>query len=65
MVLPTKDIYAFLSNKDDILDHNRSIYLTHRKETLTESNDGTTINGDFINTYYKIKKGDKEFKTIN
>lgn len=58
LVLPTKDIYAFLSNKDRILDHNRSIYLTHRKETLTESNDGTTINGDFINTYYKIKKGD-------
>ncbi len=58
LVLPTKDIYAFLSNKDRILDHNRSIYLTHRKETLTESNDSTTINGDFINTYYKIKKGD-------
>lgn len=58
LVLPTKDIYAFLSNKDDILDHNRSIYLTHRKETLTESNDGTTVTGDFINTYYKIKKGD-------
>lgn len=58
LVLPTKDIYAFLSNKDDILDHNRSIYLTHRKETLTESNDGTTVIGDFINTYYKIKKGD-------
>ncbi|HKM44136.1 MAG TPA: LysM peptidoglycan-binding domain-containing protein [Dysgonamonadaceae bacterium] len=58
LVLPTKDIYAFLSNKDDILDHNRSIFLTHRKETLTESNDGTTVTGDFINTYYKIKKGD-------
>lgn len=58
LVLPTKDIYAFLSNKDDILDHNRSIFLTHRKETLTESNDGTTVSGDFINTYYKIKKGD-------
>ena len=58
LVLPTKDIYAFISNKDEILDHNKSIYLTHRKETLTESNDGTAVSGDFINTYYKIKKGD-------
>ena len=58
LVLPTTDMYAFISNQDEILDHNRSIYLTHRKETLTQLNDGTAISGDFVNTYYKIKKGD-------
>lgn len=58
LVLPTKDMYAFISNQDEILDHNRSIYLTHRKETLTQLSDGTAVSGDFVNTYYKIKKGD-------
>lgn len=58
LVLPTKDMYAFINNKDEILDHNKSIYLTHRKQTLTGLNDGTGVSGDFINTYYRIKKGD-------
>ena len=58
LVLPTKDIYAFICNKDEILNHNKSIYLTHRKQTLTDLNDGTGVSGDFINTYYRIKKGD-------
>lgn len=58
LVLPTKDMYAFINNKDEILDHNKSIYLTHRKQTLTGLNDGTGVSGDFINTYYRVKKGD-------
>lgn len=58
LVLPTKDMLTFISNKDEILDHNKSIYLTHRKQTLTNLNDGVVSSGSFINTYYRIKKGD-------
>lgn len=58
LVLPTKDMYAFISSQDEILDHNKSIYLTNRKETLTQLNDGSVVSGDFVNTYYRVKKGD-------
>ena len=58
LVLPTSEMYAFISNRDEILDHNKSIYLTNRKQTLTNVNDGTAITGNFVNTYYRIKKGD-------
>ncbi len=59
LVLPTKDMYAFISNRDEILEFNKSTYLTHRKETLTELNAGdATVSGNLANTYYRIKKGD-------
>lgn len=58
LVLPTKDMYAFISHKDEILNYNKSIYLTHRKETLTDLNNNSVLSGNFANTYYKIKKGD-------
>lgn len=58
LVLPAKQMYAFISKSDEIMNHNRSLYLTHRKQTLTDQYDGTATSGNFINTYYRIKKGD-------
>lgn len=58
LVLPTKDMYAFISNRDEIFDHNRSVYLTQRKQTMTNLNDNTVVSGNFVNTYYRVKKGD-------
>ena len=41
------------------MEFNKSTYLTHRKETLTELNAGdATVSGNLANTYYRIKKGD-------
>lgn len=58
LVLPAKQMYAYISNSDKIKNHNSSIYLTNRKQTLINEFDGTAINGPVKNTYYKIKKGD-------
>ncbi len=58
LVLPTKDMYAFVSNMNEIIGHNKSIYLNQRKQTLTDLNSNTTVAGNFVNTYYRIKKGD-------
>lgn len=58
LVLPTKEMYAFISKKDEIVNHDKSRYLTHRKETLTNQNSGTALSGNVMNTYYRIKKGD-------
>lgn len=58
LVLPANQMYAYISKSDEIINHNKSLYLTHRKQTLTEQYAGTVTNGNVINTYYKIKKGD-------
>ena len=58
LVLPTKDMYAFVTNMDEILSHKKSIYLNQRKQTLTDLNNDTSVGGNFVNTYYRIKKGD-------
>ncbi|MDD4246101.1 MAG: transglycosylase SLT domain-containing protein [Dysgonamonadaceae bacterium] len=58
LVLPTQEVYAFISNKDEIVNHNKSLYLTHRKQTLNSLNDGLASNGNVLNTYYRVKKGD-------
>lgn len=58
LVLPTREMYAFIRNKNEIVNHNKSLYLTHRKQTMNSLNDGLASNGNVINTYYRIKKGD-------
>ncbi|MDD2474773.1 MAG: transglycosylase SLT domain-containing protein [Dysgonamonadaceae bacterium] len=58
LVLPTKEMYAFISHKDEIVNHNRSVYMTNRMQTLTNLNDETALSGNVLNTYYRIKKGD-------
>ena len=58
LVLPTKEMYAFISHKDEIVNHNRSIYMTNRMQTLTNLNDESALSGNVLNTYYRIKKGD-------
>ena len=58
LVLPTEHMYAFISNNDEIVNHKKSIYLTHRKETLTNLNAGLASVGNMLKTYYRVKKGD-------
>ena len=58
LVLPAKQMYAYISKSDIIKNHNSSLYLTNRMQTLTDHYDGTVTSGDVLNTYYKIKKGD-------
>lgn len=58
LVLPATHMYAYISKSDEILNHNKDHYLTNRMQTLTNLNDGTVTSGNFVNTYYKIKKGD-------
>lgn len=58
LVLPTQEMYAFIHNKDVIVNHNKSLYLTNRKQTLHNLADGVASNGDVLNTYYRVKKGD-------
>lgn len=58
LVLPAKQMYAFISKSDEIKNYNKSLYLTNRKLTLTNQHDETVASGNIINSYYKIKRGD-------
>ena len=58
LVLPANHMYAYISKSDEIKNHNKDRYLTNRMQTLTNMNDGTVANGNVVNTYYRIKKGD-------
>ena len=58
LVLPTKNMFAFINESDKIKDHNKALYFTHRKQTLTNQYDGTVASGNTVNTYYRVKRGD-------
>ena len=58
LVLPANHMYAYISKSDEIKNHNKDRYLTNRMQTLTNMKDGTVTNGNVVNTYYRIKKGD-------
>lgn len=58
LVLPTIHMFAYISKSDEIMNHNKDLYLTNRMQTLTNQNNGTVTNGNFVNTYYRVKKGD-------
>lgn len=58
LVLPTKSIYAFIDKDDEIKNYNKSLYFTHRKQTLTDEYGGTVTSGNVVNTFYRVKKGD-------
>ncbi|MGV8962244.1 MAG: transglycosylase SLT domain-containing protein [Candidatus Saccharimonadaceae bacterium] len=58
LILPVKTMYAFITNSDEIINYNKSLYLTHRKETLTNLSAETTASNNYQKTYYRIKKGD-------
>jgi len=59
LVLPTEKMYAFIDKNDEIMNYNRSRYLTHRSNTDGYLN-GTvsTGSGNSTNIYYRVKKGD-------
>ena len=58
LVLPTKNLFAFINKSDEIKNHNKDLYFTHRKQTLTDQYAGTVTDGNVVNTFYKVKKGD-------
>ena len=58
LVLPTTSMFAFINQSDKIINHNKEIYFTHRKQTLTNEYAGTVVDGNVVNTYYRVKKGD-------
>ncbi|NLZ95913.1 MAG: transglycosylase SLT domain-containing protein [Bacteroidales bacterium] len=58
LILPTKNMFAFINESDNIKDHNKALYFTHRKQTLTNQYAGTVTNGNTVNTYYRVKRGD-------
>lgn len=58
LTLPTSAMYAFISNSDEIINYNKSLYLTHRKQTPININESATKSGNLSNTYYRVKKGD-------
>ena len=58
LVLPTKHMFAFINESDRIMNHNKALYFTHRKQTLTDQYAGTVTDGNVVNTYYRVKKGD-------
>ncbi len=58
LVLPTKSMYAYIDKSDEIKNHNKSLYFSHRKQTLTNQYAGTVTDGNVVSTYYRVKKGD-------
>lgn len=58
LVLPANHMYAFISKSDEIMNYDKDRYLTHRKQTLTDQYGGSSIEGNVVNTYYRIKSGD-------
>ena len=58
LVLPTKHMFAFINESEKIKNHNKALYFTHRKQTLTDQYAGTVTDGNVVNTYYRVKKGD-------
>lgn len=58
LVLPTTHIFAYINKSDEIKNHNKDRFLTNRMQTLTNQFDGTVTNGNVVNTYYSVKRGD-------
>ncbi len=58
LVLPTKHMFAFINESEKIKNHNKALYFTHRKQTLTDQYAGSVTDGNVVNTYYRVKKGD-------
>jgi len=59
LVLPSEKMYAFIDKNDEIMNYNRSRYLTHRAST-DGFLDGTALtgSGNTAHIYYRVKKGD-------
>jgi membrane-bound lytic murein transglycosylase D len=59
LVLPSEKMYTFIDKSDEIMNYNRSSYLTHRANTDAYLNGtATTQSGNTTNIYYRVKKGD-------
>lgn len=59
LVLPTNKVYAFLEQKNEIMNFRRNDYITHRENTdryLASS--GSSASGNSANVYYRVKRGD-------
>ncbi len=51
-------MFAFINESEKIKNHNKALYFTHRKQTLTDQYAGSVTDGNVVNTYYRVKKGD-------
>jgi membrane-bound lytic murein transglycosylase D len=58
LVLPTRNIYAFIERKDEIVEHNRNQHFTHRVTAYASGMAATSISGNMENTYYSVRRGD-------
>lgn len=58
LVLPTNLMYAFVLKKDEITEYNKNLFFAHRKQTLDNMNNESMVAGNYLNTYYRVKKGD-------
>lgn len=61
LVLPTNKMYAFVDQWNDILDHKKAVYHTHRVNTddyLYASSGTSGSGGNTANVFYRVRKGD-------
>lgn len=60
LVLPTKNIIAFIDKKDEIVNHKAISYMAHRTNTDRFLNGTATSvsGGNTTNVYYRVKRGD-------
>ena len=56
LVLPTKNIYAFIEKQDSIFAHNRDVHFNHR--VLASATATTAVSGNFIHTYHRVVSGE-------
>ena len=60
LVLPTRNIYAFIEKQDSIFEHNRDQHFNHRVlASATGAAAGTTaVSGNFLHTYHRVVSGE-------
>lgn len=59
LVLPTKNVIAFIDKKDEIVNHKALSYMTHRTNTdRFLRGTATASGGNTTNVYYRVKRGD-------
>ena len=60
LVLPTKNIHAFIEKQDSIFAHNRDLHFNHRVLASATGAAGTTtaVSGNFLHTYHRVVSGE-------
>lgn len=60
LVLPTKNVVAFIDKKDEIVNHKAISYMAHRTNTdrFLHETSSSISSGNSTNVYYRVKRGD-------